>query len=558
MSQALTRSTRSDSPQASLGHHFKRGRTALFPLSLLAGWVLVLLVITAAAQTNPTGGSPATSPAASGQSAASSKKVLAENLTERYFESIKNNPSKLFAFLQQMPKGADLHNHLSGAIYAEDYVRWSAEAGRCLNTTDLTVSKPDQPNDCKSGQVPVSQVLTDSTLYSRVLHGWSMLDWQLSGESGHDHFFATFSKFGGAAVSSGAMLAAGQSLAAQDHVHYVEFMTSPNSSGLWLAAKSVPWSDDFDQMRRQMLPAMASAIETARQQTDESESARDKLLKCGEPDADPACKVTVRYVYQSFRAAPKEQVFALFLAGFELGKTDPRFVGVNLVQPEDSYISMTDFDLQMKMVGYLHSVYPSVHIALHAGELAFGLVPPEGLRNHIRGTVEVAHAQRIGHGVDIMHEDRPYELMKEMASRNVMIEICLTSNKTILGISGEAHPLRNYIEAGVPVSLSTDDEGVSRSSMTNEFFEAVTEQHLNYLELKKMARTGLEHSFATGKSLWKNQKTLAVVPECQSGGLRFAKPAASCSAFLKENPKAALEWEVEHEFAQFEGENRKK
>ena len=75
--------------------------------------------------------------------------------------------------------------------------------------------------------------------------------------------------------------------------------------------------------------------------------------------------------------------------------------------PEDWYVPMHDFELHMKMLDYLHGVYPKVHISLHAGELAMGLVPPEGLRFHIRESVERGHAERIGHGVDVMNEDHP-------------------------------------------------------------------------------------------------------------------------------------------------------
>ena len=83
--------------------------------------------------------------------------------------------------------------------------------------------------------------------------------------------------------------------------------------------------------------------------------------------------------------------------------------------PEDGYVSMRDYTLQMKMLDYLHSLYPKVHITLHAGELAPGLVPPEGLRFHIRQAVELGHAERIGHGVDVMYEDDAPALLKEMA-----------------------------------------------------------------------------------------------------------------------------------------------
>jgi adenosine deaminase len=85
--------------------------------------------------------------------------------------------------------------------------------------------------------------------------------------------------------------------------------------------------------------------------------------------------------------------------------------------------------------------------------------------------------------------------MKEMAARKIAVEINLTSNAVILGVTGKDHPLVAYRAAGVPVVLSTDDEGVSRSDMTNEYMRAVTEQGLRYRDLKQMARASLDYSF---------------------------------------------------------------
>src|ERR1041385_2012413 len=102
---------------------------------------------------------------------------------------------------------------------------------------------------------------------------------------------------------------------------------------------------------------------------------------------------------------------------------------------------MHDFDLHMRMLDYLHGVYPKVHISLHAGELASGLVPPEGLHFHIRESIERGHAERIGHGVSVMEENDPVSLLREMAEKKVTVEICLTSNDVILGVKGREHPL---------------------------------------------------------------------------------------------------------------------
>jgi adenosine deaminase len=131
-----------------------------------------------------------------------------------------------------------------------------------------------------------------------------------------------------------------------------------------------------------------------------------------------------------------------------------------------------------------------------------GLAPPEGLRFHIRQAVELGHAERIGHGVDVMYEEDARGLLKEMAQKHVMVEINLSSNEAILGVKGAEHPFPIYRAAHVPVALSTDDEGVSRIDITGEYVRAALDYHLSYQDLKQLARTGMEHNFLPGESLW--------------------------------------------------------
>jgi adenosine deaminase len=221
--------------------------------------------------------------------------------------------------------------------------------------------------------------------------------------------------------------------------------------------------------------------------------------------------------------------------------------------PEDGYISMRDYTLQMKMLDYLHGVYPNVHITLHAGELTQGLVSPEGLRFHIRQAVELGHAERIGHGVDVMYEDDAPGLLREMAERHVMVEINLSSNEGILGVSGDQHPFQSYRLAHVPVALSTDDEGVSRIDITHEYVRAAEDYHLTYTDLKTLARTGMEHCFLPGASLWSSPDTFtATVNACTADTPGNANPSAACRQFLAGSQKAAAQWELEHRFKVFE------
>src|SRR6202030_1263673 len=259
-------------------------------------------------------------------------------------------------------------------------------------------------------------------------------------------------------------------------------------------------------------------------------------LKCGTPDAEPGCAVTVRYLYQVLRGLPQAAVFAQIVLGFELASSDPRFVGLNLVMPEDWYVPLHDFNQHMAMLDYLHAVYPKVHISLHAGEIAMGLVPPEDLTFHIRSSMEKGHAERIGHGVDVMNERGPIDLLKEMAARNVLVEISLTSNDMILGVTGDDHPLPIYMHYGVPVAISTDDEGVARSDMTHEYLRAVEGYNLSYPEVKRMARQSLEHSFLPGESLWTETKLqFRLVTACAGDAAGAEKPSSGCRKFLVAN-----------------------
>jgi hypothetical protein len=204
----------------------------------------------------------------------------------------------------------------------------------------------------------------------------------------------------------------------------------------------------------------------------------------------------VRYVSQVARATPPEEVFAQILAGLDLATSEPRVVGINLVQPEDAPVAVRDFDLHMRMLDFLHPLYPKAHIALHAGELADGLVPPDVLRSHIRASMRTGHAERIGHGTAVMQEDDPYALLRDLAAKKVLVEINLTSNDSILGVKGARHPLRTYLRYGVPLAISTDDYGVARSSHTLEFLKAVQEHSLEYLTLKRMVRNSIAYAFA--------------------------------------------------------------
>ena len=292
------------------------------------------------------------------------------------------------------------------------------------------------------------------------------------------------------------MLAEVTARAAAEHVSYLELMLTPDGTPARLG-RSIGWDPGLASLRERLLTAglRETVIPQVRQRLDSAESRQRELLHCGSAAADPGCAVIVRYIAQVGRSAPREVVFAQMLAWFELAGAEPRIVSLNLVQPEDDPTAIRDFTLHMTMLDFLQRRYPRVPITLHAGELADGLVPPEALRFHVRQSVELGHATRIGHGASIMNEDRPFALLRELAARRVLVEVALSSNEQILGGKGKQHPLEMLLKYRVPVAIVTDDMGVSRSSHTNELAKAVEDHGVDYSTLKRMVRDSIDFAF---------------------------------------------------------------
>lgn len=489
----------------------------------------------------------ASTPAAPG---ASTPPRTDEERVARRFDALRATPVELLAFVRRMPKGGDLHTHLSGAIYAESYIAWAADAGLCATTDLALVAGP-----CDSAERrPVATALADQGFYDRLVDAWSMRNWTLSGQSGHDHFFSTFNKFGAVSGQRLAdMLAENATRAANGHVSYVEAMLNPDGSAASIAGAQTPWTGDFASTRAALESRIDASAALAVQRLHAAEARKRELLGCASATPSPGCAVEVRYIYQVIRSSPPSVVFAQMMTAFALiDRPDSRVVGLNLVAPEDGRVAMADFDLHMRMLQYLRGLHPRASISLHAGELAPGLVPPEGLRFHIRESIEIGGATRIGHGVDVMHEADAEALLREMAEKRVLVEICLTSNDGILGVRGADHPLGAYLRAGVPVALATDDEGVSRSEMSLEYLRAARDQGLGYVQLKTMARDSLEHAFVSGASLWASARPWRLAPPCAAATVGAASPGAACASFLASSDKARLQWALERDFATFE------
>jgi adenosine deaminase len=432
-----------------------------------------------------------------------------EAATARYFAQLlagrDAQQSALTMFFSQMPKGGDLHHHYSGALYAEQYVDFLDKQGMCVNKvtyrieTDKKIIEaeralPSAQRNCLSS----GELYADDQTYREVLQRWSSKDFNNHGAiqpPPDRQFFQTFGFFG--PVSNANFADGLQTLkqrAIAENVSYIEtmFKLAPYKgdkefdSAAWAAA-----ADDaaFDALMRKQQAALeqdAAFNGSIREYVTRIESAA-----AGIDDAN----FTMRYQAYVLRLLGPSQVFSSMVAGFKAVSQSELIVGVNIVGQESQMVSMRDYALHMKMFRYLKRQYPAVKVALHAGELALGDVPPEGLKFHIDQAVNIAMADRIGHGIDLAYEKNVVSLLKKMKAAKVPVEINLTSNGFISGVSGENHPVTLYRKFGVPFVISTDDAGVTRHDLSHEYMLYASRYRPDYAEVKRLSYASIEYAF---------------------------------------------------------------
>lgn len=476
------------------------------------------------------------------------------------FELAKRSEPELIAFLRRMPKGADLHNHLSGATYS-DYLLDSARAIG-LNY-DLSTDRFTE-NGHGDQVISIETMLAKSAYLARFLNTYSMRGWYPNTTNGHDHFFDTFNYMSSAKRSGAQKLSEVIRRNLYQNIEYMELMTSTTPKELSDALDKAlapfnPANFGLDQMEDAY-----AATESIRKDAHWGSVIRDYISK-REQDAfallDEATRqrvtgegadLVIRYIPQLYRTAPLKSFFRDTVAAMMSVEADPRVVAVNMVQAEDNPYSRWQFDTQMKILDYLWTRIGKPDISLHAGELILRESPVEPMWYRMRDSIELGHAKRIGHGVAVAWSHDVVGLLEEMRERHVLVEICLTSNESILGVKGQAHPFMLYRSSGVPVSLNTDDEGVSRSMLTIEFVKAVQRYPLTYADLKDLARNSLEYAFLPGEGLYLAHDYARLRPEFSEVRKLQWQITPAQKALIAADPKLEREIRLERAFVEFE------
>ncbi|WP_163401164.1 adenosine deaminase [Flavobacterium fluviatile] len=421
-----------------------------------------------------------------------------------YLEKIRNNEAALTAFFQQMPKGGDLHHHFSGSIYAEPLLNRAIAEDFYLNLETMEVSKT---KPTKGNSETFSSLKNQGKLpfyKQQVMQTWSAKDFNGVSVPSDDLFFDSFQKFSPAIEGHFAEgLTELKNRALSENVSYIETQLATIPCDMKV--------DDLNDFNLKLRKAASQKDEKAVlkllddlykiiHQRDAKKYAEDfntnfiaKLHKDLKIDDE---RFTMRYQNFVLRFMEPVDLFKNLVIDFISANESKLVAGVNIVSPEDGETSMKDYWLHMVMFKYCHSRFPDVKYTLHAGELTLGLVQPEDLTWHINSAIYIAGANRIGHGVDIAFEANSYDLLRYMSTNNIPIEINLASNEFILKVKEGRHPFTLYKEFNVPIVISTDDAGILRTNMTEQFvLLAKRYPDVSYQTIKQYVYNSIKYSF---------------------------------------------------------------
>jgi adenosine deaminase len=463
------------------------------------------------------------------------------------FEDLRTDAAALAQFMRAFPKGGDIHHHLIGAPTPQMLMEVGAQQGYCLEPESLAVA----PGPCAAPARHMGAVTDDEDTRERLVDLWSMRGFGRGDPRAPDHFFGIFPKIWPVVTDRGELLARLKQQAASENLLYLETqLQAPEATdAMRELALSVAPTEDVIALRELLraTPQFEAIVERGLALLAGYSETAARRLGCASAAPDAGCGVEHRYQIYALRILPTPLVLADMILAYELAQRSPEVVGVNVVGFEGDPSALANYAIHMRALGALSGVYPDVKLALHAGEITAREADAQALRTHVPDAFYVAGARRIGHGNAIVQSQSRDTLLEDFAFAATAVEVSLTSNELLLGLAGDAHHIKLVWEAGVPLTLNTDDAGIFVTDLSREYaLAAARYRWLSYVDFKTLSRQSLESAFVEGPSLWRGTAPWQPVEACAN------IDALRCLDYVAASPRARLQRDLENRFVAFE------
>ena len=392
-------------------------------------------------------------------------------------------PAQMYNFLHAMPKGGDIHHHLSGAGMSEWWWDIATNSKQNGGYTYYTKTAPTLCNGYGTNEFGFSPQLL-------MFHTVSAFTYeQLSScEKNNYTLLTNLSEMQKQAFLNSIRLDKpheGRDEFFQTHWQRLGDMLLNPHIQTYLLLKNMQAYQQENVLY----------LETQLQVTDmrfpdgspySTQAFAELLIDMLKSDAAQKTNVEVRFQIHIVRFLPNAEQQLENTWTFIDGHRD-YFVGINLVGREDN-----DKGYPLRFLSTLRKLRaqsPPVSLSVHAGE-------SDEPNTHIKDTLLLG-ADRIGHGYNLI-EDPDTLLM--MRNSPYLVEINLISNLLLeYAESIDEHPFPEYLRTGVPVTLSTDDRGMWSSNLTDEYYLAVTHFNLSWDELVELNTNAITHSFMSAE-----------------------------------------------------------
>lgn len=197
--------------------------------------------------------------------------------------------------------------------------------------------------------------------------------------------------------------------------------------------------------------------------------------------------LTLYWIFDAVRHFSVEEAARVFRKAAELRPAHPSIVGIGLGGDERRCGS------EVFRALYAEAAEAGLRLTNHAGETT----GPDAIREAL-----AIGSERIGHAVSLVED---FHLLQDLKERGFPLELCPTSNvRTGACASFAAHPLRRLFDAGLLVTVNSDDPAFFGSDLEGEYLLAHTEQGFSRKELRQLAANSIRASFLPEqtKALW--------------------------------------------------------
>jgi adenosine deaminase/aminodeoxyfutalosine deaminase len=212
-------------------------------------------------------------------------------------------------------------------------------------------------------------------------------------------------------------------------------------------------------------------------------AALERARERGESELD----LSIYWIFDAVRHFTVEEAERVFRKAAELRPKYPSIIGIGLGGDERQAGSEPFQGL------YQEAARAGLRLTNHAGETT----GPEAIREAL-----AIGSERIGHALSAIRDSA---LVQELKARGTPMELNLTSNvRTGVCPSLAAHPLRQYFDQGLMVTLNSDDPAFFASDVANEYLLAHTIHGFSREELRQLAANSILSSFLpeSEKAAW--------------------------------------------------------